>query len=101
MTAAVFSQQASRDLLDAVRWIAKDNPTAARGLRNAVVKAAGRIGAHPEAGMIRPELADEPVRFMTLTGYPYVVVYDASLKPPIVLRVSHGARDLPNVLRGP
>jgi toxin ParE1/3/4 len=101
MTAAVFSPQASRDLLDAVRWIHKDNPTAARGLRNAVVKAASRIGAHPEAGMIRPEFADEPVRFMTLTGYPYVVVYDSSLRPPLVLRILHGARDLPTVLREP
>jgi toxin ParE1/3/4 len=101
MTAAVFSQQASRDLLDAVRWITKDNPTAARGLRNAVVKAVDRIGTHPEAGMVRPELADEPVRFMTLTGYPYVIVYDSSLRPPLVLRLLHGARDLPNVLRGP
>jgi toxin ParE1/3/4 len=101
MTAAVFSPHARHDLLDAVRWIAKDNPTAARGLRNAVVKAAGRIGAHPEAGMVRPELVDEPVRFVTLTGYPYVVVYDSSLKPPLILRVLHGARDLPNVMRGP
>ena len=97
--AADLSPRARRDLLEAVRWIAKDNPNAAAGLRDAVVAAAYRIGEHPGIGVLRPELADEPVRFVTLTGYPYVVVYDASEKPPLILRVLHGARDLPEVLR--
>jgi toxin ParE1/3/4 len=40
MSAAELSPRARRDLLAAVRWIAKDNPTAARALRDAVVRAA-------------------------------------------------------------
>jgi toxin ParE1/3/4 len=99
MPTAVLAPQARRDVLEATRWIAKDNPTAARGLRAAILKAAQRIGDHPHAGVARPSLADEPFRFMTLTGYPYLIVYDSSRSPPLIVRVLHGARDLPDVLR--
>ena len=44
---------------------------------------------------MRLELADEPARFLPLIGYPFVVVYDAAQIPPLILRVLHGARDLP------
>lgn len=99
MPAAVLGPQARRDVLEATRWIAKDNPTAARGLRVAVLEAAQRIGEHPRAGVVRPELADEQFRFLMLTGYPYVIVYNSSRSPPLIVRVLHGARDLPDFLR--
>lgn len=101
MAAALLSPRARRDLLSAVSWIAKDNQVAAQGLRHAVVGAAERIGTHPQIGTLRLELADEPIRFLVLTGYPYVIVYDADQTPPLILRVLHGARDLPSVLRTP
>ncbi|MGE5517203.1 MAG: type II toxin-antitoxin system RelE/ParE family toxin [Bacteroidota bacterium] len=99
MTAAQLSPQARRDLLDAVHWIAKDNPAAARALRDGVVLAARRIGEFPELGQLRPELAGAPYRFVALTGFPYVIVYNADRRPPLVVRILHGARDLPEVLR--
>jgi plasmid stabilization system protein ParE len=46
-----------------------------------------------------PELAEEPHRFIMLTGFPYVIVYNADRNPPLILRVLHGARDLPIILR--
>lgn len=100
MTAVVLSPQARRDLLEAARWIAKDNPAAARAFRETVASAAGRLGDHPDVGVLKPELCDPPVRFLNLTGFPYVIVYDAERHPPLVLRVLHGVRDLPEVLRG-
>jgi toxin ParE1/3/4 len=99
MLPAVLSPRARGDLLEAVRWIAKDNVTAATGLRHAVVKAAQRIGEHPRMAPARLELADEPIRFLVLTGYPYVIVYDADREPPLILRVLHSARDIPAVLQ--
>ena len=60
MSAAVLSPAARRDLLAAVRWIAQDNPAAARALRDGIVKAAERIGEHIHLGSLRPELAGEP-----------------------------------------
>jgi len=99
MTSAAFAPRARRDLLAAVRWIAKDNPDAARALRDAVARAADRIGAHPRIGVSRPDIADEPYRFVVLTGFPYLIVYNAVRRPPLILRILHGARDLPELLR--
>jgi len=98
MSAAILLPPARRDLREAVRWIAKDNPAAAQGLRNAVVTAARRIGEHPEIGLVRPEYADEPIRFFVLTGYPYILYYNSGTNPPRIARVLHGARDIPSVL---
>ena len=100
MTSAAFAPRARRDLLAAVRWIAKDNPAAARALRDAIGHAADQIGAHPGIGVSRPDLADEPYRFVVLTGFPYLIVYNATRRPPMILRILHGARDLPELLRG-
>jgi len=98
--AAVLTPRARYDLLEAVRWIAKDNRMAAKGLRNAIAKAGRHIAEHPRIAPARLELADESIRFLTLTGYPYLLVYDAGRVPPLILRVLHGARDIPAVLRG-
>ena len=101
MADATLSPRARRDLVAAVAWIAEDNRTAARGLRDAVVRAARRIGAHRHLGVAHLELAPPPVRFVMLTGYPYLVVYDADENPPLILRVLHAARDLREALRPP
>jgi toxin ParE1/3/4 len=34
-----------------------------------------------------------------VSGFSYVIVYDASREPPLILRVLHGARELPELLR--
>jgi len=99
MARAVLSPRARLDLLEAVRWIAKDNRVAAAGLRQAVVDAAARFGDHPHLGAVRVELADDPIRFLPLIGCPYVIVYDSAVEPPLILRVLHGARDIPEIMR--
>jgi toxin ParE1/3/4 len=63
-----------------------------------VNRAAKLIGEHPEIGRMRPEIARQPFRVMPLIGYPYVVVYEANRRPPLIARIVHGARDLPEVL---
>ena len=69
-------------------------------MRAATINAARRIGAHPLIGVERPDVAREPHRFLVLTGFPYIIVYDAVRVPPLIVRVVHGARDLPTVLSG-
>jgi len=81
-----------------MRWMARDNPAAARALRDSVAAAARRIGEYPESGFARPALADPPVRFLLLRGFPQVIVYDAAGRPPLILRVLHASRDLPEIL---
>jgi toxin ParE1/3/4 len=95
---AVLAPRARRDLIEAVRWIASDNPDAARALRHGVARAAELISQFPKIGSLREDLADSPVRFHVLRGFPYLLVYDAGASPPRILRILHGARDLPEVL---
>jgi len=96
---AVFAAAARADLREGVAWIARDNPAAARGLRDAAVRAAERIGANPFIGATRPRLGADRFRFLLLVGTSYVVVY-AETDPPRIPRVLHAARDLPRVLAG-
>ena len=69
-------------------------------MRDAVAAAAQRIGIHKEIGRLRPELAEPPYRFLALTGFPYVIVYNAARTPPLIVRILHGGRDLPAALGG-
>lgn len=98
MTTALLSPAARRDLLSAIRWIAQDNPGAARALRDTLARTAQRIGTHALVGTQRPDLAAPPYRFVSLTGFPYIVVYNAERRPPLIVRILHGARDLPVML---
>jgi len=98
VTPAQLAPRARRDLLDAARWIAADDPKAARAFRDSVARAADRIGEHPDSGAARPDIAAAPFRFWFLTGFRYVIVYHAERRPPLILRVLHGSRDLAVVL---
>jgi toxin ParE1/3/4 len=97
---ASLSPTAIRDLLEATELIAGNSRRAARDFTHAVDAAITAIGRHAEIGAERRELADPPVRFWTLTRRHYLMVYNSSRKPPRILRVLHGARDFPVLLRG-
>jgi toxin ParE1/3/4 len=84
--------------LAATRWIARDSPSAARGLRAAVSEAGRSIGEHPLVGSRRPELTSAPVRFLPLKRFPYLLAYDPERTPPLILRIVHASRDLPVAL---
>jgi toxin ParE1/3/4 len=34
-----------------------------------------------------------------LTGFPYVIVYNAERRSPLIVRILHAARDLPEALK--
>ncbi len=65
----------------------------------AVRQATLQIGEFPDAGTPRPELLPGRFRFLTLTRYPYLLLYDSRPNPPVVIRVMHAARDLPATLQ--
>jgi toxin ParE1/3/4 len=95
---ATLARQALRDLTEAARWIAQDNPSAARAFRRSVDDAAARIGSQANIGVSRPDLAAAPYRFLVLSSFPYILVYNAARRPPRVARILHGSRDLPALL---
>ncbi|WP_158747452.1 type II toxin-antitoxin system RelE/ParE family toxin [Acidisphaera sp. L21] len=96
--AAILAPRARAELVEAVRYLAQDSESAARGLRLAVGEAARLIGARPLAGRERLELAPTRYRFWSLTRYPYILVYEAASRPPRIARCVHMARDLEPLL---
>jgi len=96
---ARLSPRALAELKEAVRWIRRDRPSAANHLRLAVTNLARHLGAHPYSGIARPDVTRPPFRFAVVDGFPYLVVYNPEREPPLIVRVVHGARDLPEVLR--
>ena len=95
-----LAPQAIRDVEEAATWLARDGDLAiARRYLSAVVEAIGRIERRPLLGRSRSELLPAPFRFRAVTGFPYLLVYDAEPSPPRVYRVLHMARDLPNQLK--
>ena len=100
MTRAVLTPAAERDILAITEWAAGENPVAARGFRVALDTLAETIGEHPPIGALKPQLASPPIRFLSIRGYPYVLVYTPDRGPPLIVRVLHGPRNLPDALRG-
>jgi toxin ParE1/3/4 len=99
MTPAELAPRARAEIRDATRWIAQENPEAARGFTAAVAAAAELIGRNPLVGHRRLDLAPAPFRFLALRGYPYLLVYNERRRPPLIDRIVHGARDLPEILK--
>ncbi len=62
--------------------------------------AARLVFEQPNCGVERLEIADAPHRFLVVRGFPYLLVYNADRRPPLIVRVLHGARDLPGLLSG-
>jgi len=91
---AKLTSAARNDAAKAVRWLARRNPEAARGLRRSIADVARFLGNRPLAGRAEPELVGPHYRLWSLVSYPYVLVYDSRPEPPQILRLAHTARDL-------
>jgi len=83
---------------EAVTWAAASDPPAARRLQQAFGKAARLLGAHPDAGRQQALLVGDRYRVWSVTGFPYLMVYDPAPRPPRIIRVLHTARDLLPIL---
>ena len=55
-----------------------------------------RLAAYPRMGHVREDLADRTLRFWPV--YSYLVVYRPDSQPLQIIRVLHGARDVPRIL---
>ena len=91
---AQLTTAARAEAAQAVRWLARRSPEAARGLRQAIGEAAKLLGARPLAGRPEPELVGPHYRIWPLVSFPYLLVYDPRPECSQVLRLAHTARDL-------
>jgi plasmid stabilization system protein ParE len=94
-----FTPQATNDLLDIWSFIAQDNPEAADRVEAAVFRACDLLADSPLAGRRRTDVSSLPLRFWVLHPYSnYLIVYHPEKIPLQIIRILHGARDLPSVL---
>jgi antitoxin ParD1/3/4 len=95
-----FTPQAADDLVEIWRSIAQDNSEPAGRVEAAVFRACDLIAKSRLAGQTRRNVTPLPVRFWVVHPYPnYVIVYNPDTDPMQIIRILHGARDLPSILR--
>ena len=95
MSRVRYTTQAQEDILDIAFYIAQDNVGAAHRLIGKILRACERISASPQTGRAREELAPN------LRSFPvekYVVFYRPVRGGVEIVRVLHGARDIPALL---
>lgn len=92
---------AELDLTEHVDHLARENPSAARRFIDATERAFDRLSEMPEIGRLQD--FDHPalcaVRLWPIPGFTkYLIFYQITQDELRVLRVLHGARDIPSLL---
>ncbi len=94
MPVVLRTSQAHLDLVEAALRIAEENPLAADRWLDTIEEKCRLLAQMPGLGRKRPDLAPE------LRGFPignYIIFYRAVPEGIQVIRVLHGARDLPEM----
>jgi len=94
MSVVLRTSQAGLDLTEIALFIARNNPAAADRWLETIDEKCAMLAKMPHLGRLRPELAPE------LRSFPvgrYVIFYRPASDGIEVIRVLHGARDIPAV----
>ena len=100
MKPVVFNPVAMEDLGEIVSYIAQDNSVAAGDVRQDILDTAEVIGEQPYLG-VRPRVSAPRfagIRFLPALRYPNYLLFYRELPGEVeVLRILHGARNLPSL----
>lgn len=88
------TRQAEEDLIDIWTFIAEDDPAAADRLLDRIDEVCGLLAENPQMGPARPDLRPE-LRYMIVARY--LILYRVVAERVEIVRVVHGARDLPSL----
>lgn len=91
------TDRARLDLLEIWLFIAEDNPSAANRLGAEITKRCNMLAEYPLAGALRDDLAPNLYSFPVGS---YIVFYRPAARGIEVIRVIHGARDIPALFSG-
>lgn len=98
MKPVVFNPVAVDDLEEIVNYISQDNVVAAENVRRDLLDTAEALGDQPDLG-VRPRFSAPRfagIRFLPAAQYPNYLLFDRELAYEVeVLRILHGARNLP------
>lgn len=90
-----LSPEAANDIREIWSYIAADDVKAARKVRLALFDACRFLAGSPRVGHTRGDLTDQAVLFWPVGSC--LIIYDPESKPLSVVRVVHGARDVPSL----
>lgn len=97
MTGYRLTPQADADLEELWNYVAGNSgEPAADRLEDELHAAMHRLTHMPGIGHLRPDLADEPLRFFPV--YKLLIIYRPETRPLQIIRVLHGARDVAAIL---
>jgi toxin ParE1/3/4 len=86
--------QAEEDLIEIWIYIAQDNPGAADRVLDEIEERFHALADNPLMGRLRPDIAPE-LRYFAVGKY--LILYCAVPNGVQIVRVIHGARDLPHL----
>lgn len=89
-----FTPLAEQDLEVIANYIAADNPARALSFVRELRAQCQRITLNPSGYRLRPELGDG---IRSCAHGHYVIFFEATTEDVLVVRILHGARDLPDV----
>jgi toxin ParE1/3/4 len=97
MTNVLLTPEAERDLEEIGDYIAEDNPARAVSFIQEIRDQCNKIGNAPLAYAARPELGED-IRSCP-HGRHYVIFFlvDVTDRSVLIVRILHGARDLPSL----
>ena len=99
MTGYRLTPDAADDLFDIWSFIARNSPDSADRVEESILSACEQLTKNPLIGTVRADLTALPVRFWAVPSFRnYLVVYDPAVQPLQIIRILHGARDVPSVL---
>ena len=91
-----LAEAARRDLFEIEDYISRDDPNASRRVVSTLFEAFDRIAEMPWIGRRRDDVKVDRYRFFPVR--PYIVVYDPTRTPLVIVRVVHGHRDMPRLI---
>lgn len=94
----VLTPAATRDIDEILVYILEHSGQAsALRVHGELFAALAKVAARPDFfGHIRADLADEALRVFAV--FSYLIIYRPQTKPVQIIRVVHGARDVPTAL---
>ena len=96
MSQYVLPPAARQDLREIQAYIAPESIQAARRILAELRAACIRLADNPHLGHRREDLTDQSVLFWPVRAY--YVIYRPETQPLEIVRIVHGARDIPHLL---
>jgi antitoxin ParD1/3/4/toxin ParE1/3/4 len=99
MARYIMTDRAEEDVRRIYEHIRERNPIAAKRVRKELHSAMRKLAQFPGLGHRREDVEDQSLRFWLV--YSYLIAYYPDRQPLEIMRVIHGARDVPRALYRP